>query len=205
MPGDGPRRPKLRVVPLTPERWDDFERLFGPRGACGGCWCMTPRLTGAEYERNKGAGNRQAMRRLVRTGKHAPGLLAYAGRTPIGWCSIEPRESFGRLSRSPILKPVDDEPVWSIVCFFVEKAYRRQGLSVALLEHAVRYARRQGARIVEGYPVEPRNDPMPDVFAYTGIVEAFRKAGFEEVARRAPTRPIMRRDLRARRSAARSG
>jgi GNAT superfamily N-acetyltransferase len=189
-------RPKLRVVPLTMDRWDDFERLFGPRGACGGCWCMTPRLTAAEYEKNKGAGNRSAMRKLVRSGKRAPGLLAYLGRTPVGWCSIEPRESFGRILRSRILEPVDGEPVWSIACFFIAKEHRRRGLSVALLEAAVRYARSRGARVVEGYPVEPRRDPMPEVFAYTGVAAAFRKAGFEEVARRSPTRPIMRRKPR---------
>ena len=189
---------RLRVVPLTPERWSDFEHLFGPRGACGGCWCMTPRLTSSKYEKNKGAGNRRAMRRLVRSGKRPPGLLAYLGREVVGWCSIEPREVFGRLARSRILKPVDDKPVWSIVCFFIAKEHREKGLSVELIQGAVRYARSRGARIVEAYPVEPKKKPMPAVFAWSGIASAFRRAGFKEVARRSETRPIVRRVLRPR-------
>ena len=104
---------RLRVVPLTPERWDDFVKLFGPRGACGGCWCMSPRQTASEYEKKKGPANRRAMRRLVHSGKRPPGLLAYLGREAVGWCSIEPREVFGRLERSRILAPVDDKPVIS--------------------------------------------------------------------------------------------
>jgi GNAT superfamily N-acetyltransferase len=97
-----------------------------------------------------------------------------------------------RISR--ILKPVDDRPVWSVVCFFVAKPYRRRGLSTQLLDEAAKYARKRGARIVEGYPVEPKTETRsPDVFVWPGLASAFRKAGFEEVARRSPTRPIMRR------------
>jgi GNAT superfamily N-acetyltransferase len=183
---------KLRVAPLTPERWGDFEALFGPRGACGGCWCMTPRLSSAQYERQKGAGNRRAMQRLVSSGT-VPGVLGYLGKTAVAWCAIEPRASFPRLGRSRVLKPVDDLPVWSIACFFVHKDWRGRGLSVALIDGAVRHARRCGAKIVEAYPVEPEKHPMPAVFAYTGLASAFRRAGFAEVARRSPTRPIMRR------------
>ena len=189
------KRPRLEIVPLTPERWPDFVKLFGKRGACGGCWCMTPRLTRAEYERRKGDGNRRAMRRLVVSGR-PPGVLAYAGDEPVGWCSIEPREAFSALARSRILRPVDDRPVWSIVCLFIDRRYRRQGVSVRLIRGAVDHARRHGARCVEAYPVEPRQDPMPDVFAYTGTASAYDRAGFREVARRSATRPIMRRTVR---------
>ncbi len=187
--------PRLLVRPLTPEHWDDFERLFGERGACGGCWCMTPRLTRSQYEQQKGEGNRRALKQLVDSGE-VPGVLGYLGDEPVGWCSIEPREAFSSLARSRILKPVDEKPVWSMVCFFVRKDQRRQGLSVALIEEAVKYARSRGARIVEAYPVEPRKKEMPAVFAYTGIASAFRSARFEEVLRRSETRPIMRRSLR---------
>jgi GNAT superfamily N-acetyltransferase len=185
---------KLRIVPLTLDVWPDFERLFGERGACGGCWCMTPRLTRSEYERRKGAGNRRAMKRLVRSGR-VTGVLGYLGETPVGWCSIEPRERIPMLARSRILKPVDDLPVWSIVCFVVDREHRGKGVSVQLIRGAVDYARRAGATLVEGYPVEPKKHPMPPVFAYTGIASAFRRAGFKEVARRSATRPIMRRHL----------
>lgn len=193
-PSRKPRKPKPKILPLTPERWKDFVRLFGPRGACGGCWCMTPRLTSSQYEKNKGDGNRRAMQRLVRSGT-PPGVLAYIDDEPAAWCSIEPREAFGRLARSRILAPVDERPVWSIACLFVARAHRNAGMSVALIDGAVRYARGRGARIVEAYPVEPKKTPMPAVFAYTGIASAFRRAGFKEVARRSETRPIMRRTL----------
>lgn len=184
----------LRVAPLTAARFADFCDLFGARGACGGCWCMTPRLTRKEYEANKGEGNRAAMQRIVESGQ-VPGVLGYLGREPIGWCAIEPRERLSQLSRSRILKPVDDAAVHSIVCLFVRKDQRRRGRSLELIEGAVAFAAAQGAQIVEAYPVEPKQDPMPDVFAYTGIAATFRAAGFVEVARRSPTRPILRRIL----------
>jgi len=157
---------------------------------------MEPRQTRAEWDRKKGAGNRRLMKRLVDNGKRPPGLLAYVDGEPVGWISIEPREVFTKLSRSRVLAPVDDKPVWSIVCFFVRRDHRNRGLSVALIESAVEYAREQGARLVEGYPVEPKKQPMPAVFAYTGIAAAYRRARFREVARRSDTRPIMRRALR---------
>ncbi len=176
--------------PLTPDRWGDFETLFGPRGACGGCWCMWWRLTRSEFDRMKGEANRQAMRALVESGR-VPGILAYSGGAPVGWCSVAPREEFGALARSRVLHPVDDRPVWSVVCFFVDKAYRRRGLTVALLRAAVDYAAAHGATIVEGYPVEPKKADVPGLFIYTGTVSAFRKAGFVEVARGSPSRPVM--------------
>lgn len=185
-------RATIDVQPLTAERWDDLVALFGPRGACGGCWCMTPRLTRAEYERGKGDGNRRALEALVDAGA-VPGLLAYAGGRPVGWCALGPRADFSTLARSRILKPVDDRPVWSIVCHFVAKDWRRRGVLRALIEGAVAWAAGHGAEIVEAYPVEPKKDEVPPVFAYTGIASAYRKAGFREVARRSETRPIMRR------------
>ncbi|MBI4879318.1 MAG: GNAT family N-acetyltransferase [Planctomycetes bacterium] len=153
---------------------------------------MTPRRTRQEFERGKGSGNRRALRRLVAHGT-IPGLIAYRGQEPVGWCSIEPREAFPLLARSRVLKPVDDQPVWSIVCLFVAREQRRTGISRALIEAAVRHARRHGARVVEAYPIEPKKTSFPDAFAYTGIASAYRRAGFAEVARRSPTRPIMRR------------
>jgi GNAT superfamily N-acetyltransferase len=182
---------KLGIAPLTPARWNDFEALFGTRGACGGCWCMWWRLTHAEFERDKGEKNKLAMKALVESGE-IPGVIAYESGEPVAWCSVAPRGRFTRLSRSRILKPVDDEPVWSIVCFFIAKRVRRRGVSLALLNEAVRYAAGQGAGIVEGYPVEPKKGKIADVFAYTGLASVFKKAGFEEVTRRSEIRPIMR-------------
>ena len=193
-----PSRVKIEFHPLVPERWADFEKLFGPRGACAGCWCMWWRLRRSDWNKGRGDGNRKAMRELVRSGD-SPGILAYADGVPVGWCSVAPREEFATLERSRTLKRIDEEPVWSVVCFFIARPFRRKGLTVGLLKSAVAFAREKGARIVEGYPVAPRKGTMPDAFAYTGLVSAFEAAGFVEAARRSPTRPIMRRAVRGRR------
>lgn len=184
--------PDLEFLPLTPERWPHLETLFGERGATGGCWCMWWRLKRSEFDRQKGAGNRQAFKAIVESGHRIPGLLAYKNRQPVGWCSVAPRDEFPVLGRSRILKPVDNTPVWSIVCFFIDKNHRHQGLTVALLQAAIEYVKQQGGNVLEGYPVEPKKDKMPAVFAWTGFASAFRQLGFVEVARRSETRPIMR-------------
>jgi GNAT superfamily N-acetyltransferase len=188
-------RVALRIEPVTPDRWNDVVALFGRRGACGGCWCMYWRRSAADYERWKGRGNRNALRRLVAAGR-VPGLLAYADGMPVGWCAVAPREEYPRLDRARVLKRIDDRPVWSVVCLFVARQCRRRGVSVALLEGAAAFATSRGGRIIEGYPVEPRG-VMADAFAWTGTAAAFRAAGFREAARGSPTRPIMRRALGA--------
>lgn len=185
---------KLEFHPADAGRWRDLERLFGPRGACAGCWCMLWRLPRAEWERSKGERNKRALRRLVESSE-PPGLIAYADGEPAGWIAFAPRSSYPVLGRSRVLAPVDTAPVWSVVCFFVARPFRRRGLSVKLLEAAAAEARRRGARCLEGYPVEPRKGVMPDAFAWTGTAAAFRRAGFTEAARRSATRPIMRRVL----------
>lgn len=178
--------------PLTPDRWPDLEALFGERGACGGCWCMWWRLARKTFEASKGTKNKRAFQRLVKGGQE-PGILAYRDGEPVGWCAIEPRASYPALARSRVLKPVDDRPVWSITCFFVRRDLRGQGLSVGLIEAAVAHARARGAEVVEAYPVAPKTGRMPDAFVWTGLPAAFARAGFQEVLRRSPTRPIMRR------------
>ena len=184
----------LRFRAATPSRWADVETLFGERGACAGCWCMFWRLTNKEWTAGKGARNRRRLREIVRDGGR-PGVLAYHAREPIGWCAVAPRATYTALARSRVLKPVDERPVWSVSCLFVARPFRRHGVSIGLLEAAVDMARRRGARIVEGYPVEPKTGKAPDAFLWTGIPSAFVRAGFEEVARNSRTRPIMRRVL----------
>jgi GNAT superfamily N-acetyltransferase len=149
------------------------------------------RIKRSQFESQQGEGNRLAMQAIVDSG-HIPGLLAYQGGRPIGWCSVAPRSDYSVLDRSRVLARVDDEPVWSIVCFFIAKGYRRKGLTVRLLHAAIHYAGAHGARIVEGYPKDPHSGSHPDPFAFTGLASAFRKTGFVEVARRSETRPIMR-------------
>ncbi|MBI3850295.1 MAG: GNAT family N-acetyltransferase [Verrucomicrobia bacterium] len=190
MTANTPSQLHVKIHPLTPERWRDFEALFGKSGACAGCWCMWWRLPRAQWTKQKGAGNKTAIRAIVKAGEF-PGLLAFVGDQPVGWCALAPRVVYPRLATSRTLKPIDDEPVWSITCFFVARPYRRRGVTVQLLKAAVDFARRNGAKLVEGYPVEPKK-VQPDVFVYTGLASAFRKAGFKEVVRRSPSRPIMR-------------
>jgi GNAT superfamily N-acetyltransferase len=189
-----PAIPRLTFHPLTPDRFPDLERLFGPRGASGGCWCIWWKLSRPEFDAGKGEGNRRALEVAARGGT-VPGLLAYAGAEPVGWVAIEPREAYPRFLRSRTLAPVDDAPVWSITCFFVARAWRGKGVTSSLIEAAVKHARRGGARAVEAYPVDP-SAPQADAFVYTGIASTFLRAGFREVARRSATRPILRRAVR---------
>lgn len=181
--------------PLTLATWNAFAELFGANGACGGCWCMTWRLKAADYNKQKGAGNKKAIQQLVKKNKPI-GVLAFEDNTVAGWCAVAPREEYIRLENSKILKPVDEKPVWSVSCFFIKKEYRNKGLSQQLLKAAIKFAKSKGATIVEGYPVEAKDNKMPVVFAWTGFAPAFSKAGFKEVARRSETRPIMRYFIR---------
>jgi GNAT superfamily N-acetyltransferase len=189
-----PAPPDLTIQPLTAERWPDLEALFGPRGACGSCWCMWWRLKRSEFEQQKGEANRRTFQAIVDSGT-IPGLLGYQGGQPVAWVAVAPRESYPVLERSRNLKRVDDAPVWSVTCLFVARPFRWRGFTVLMLKAAIGHARRNGARIVEGYPIEPQAGEVPAVFAWTGLASAFRQAGFHEVLRRAPTRPIMRYEL----------
>lgn len=180
----------LTFHPLTQKLWRDFEMLFGRNGACGGCWCMYWKLRGKAFEESAGHTAHQLQKAVVDS-KTIPGLLAYSEGYPVGWIAVEPRSAYPKLAHSRVLKPVDDQPVWSVTCFFVEKKHRRKGITVELLKAAVAYVKKQGGKIVEGYPVDaPEN--QADTFVYTGTASAFKKAGFVEVARNSPTRPIFR-------------
>jgi GNAT superfamily N-acetyltransferase len=151
-----------------------------------------------------GAGdrNRAAMKRLVDQGT-VPGLIGYQDCVPVAWVSLGPREGYGRLARSPIMKPVDDRPVWSIVCFFVDRQARGQGLAARMLRAATAYARSQGAHLLEAYPVDKDERSHPD-FMFFGAKSMYDKAGFTEVARRKPTRPVVRKSLPPKPNATRS-
>lgn len=149
------------------------------------------RIKRSEWDKKRGDGTKRAFKKIVTSGEE-PGILAYHDGQPVGWCAVAPREAYPVLDRSPTLKRVDDQPVWSVTCFFIARPFRRTGMSVALLKAAIDFAASRGAQIVEGYPVEPRKDDMPEVCAFTGMASTFRKAGFTEVLRRSETRPIMR-------------
>jgi GNAT superfamily N-acetyltransferase len=192
---------KLTVLPATPERWPDVEAVFGAKGCsiARGCWCMHYRRSGTDPSlsnvANRSKTYRAALKALVDT-RGPPGLIAYRGDIPVGWVSLAPREEFARLERSPVMKPVDDQPVWSIICFVVPAEHRGQGVARALLQGAIAYAREHGATIIEAYPVD-KADRAKDDAMWFGAKSMYDHAGFKEVARRKPTRPIVRLNLHA--------
>ena len=181
----------VEIFPLDINRWEDFVRLFGERGACGGCWCMSWRLKKSEFELGKGEPNKYSMKDIVYRDKPA-GVLAYVDDKPIGWCAVAPREVYKRLENSKVLKRIDDKPVWSITCLFISKVFRRKGISTELIKGAIEYAKSNEANIVEAYPVFPYGDNVPDAFLWTGIPIAFESAGFTEVKRRSKWKSMMR-------------
>jgi GNAT superfamily N-acetyltransferase len=181
----------LRFHPLTSGRWRDFQTLFGKRGACGGCWCMWWRQTRAEFTAGHGERNRRAMKRIVESGE-VPGILAYEGDEPVGWCSVAPRERYSSLERSRTLRRLDEKPVWSIVCLYVAKEHRGRGIADALARGAVDYAASRGARIVEAYPTMPRGRRLHDVSSFMGVPSIYEGAGFTLVARPSAAKGVMR-------------
>jgi GNAT superfamily N-acetyltransferase len=184
----------LEIRAVTPKLWGDMERLFEQMGSYRGCWCMWWRLKRKDFDKMYGEGNHKAMKDIVHGGQ-VPGLLAILDGVRIAWCSVAPREHFPVLDRSPVLKRVDDQPVWSIVCFFIVEAYRGQGLMSELITAAVDYANQNGATIIEAYPVIPEASSNPELQAFTGVISRFTDMGFVEVVRRSKIRPIMRYDI----------
>ncbi len=184
----------MEVRELTPDTWEDFLLVMGPKGGDAGCFCMYYRQTGAEFEKSRGETNKSVMREIVESGT-VPGLIGYREGAPVGWVAVGPRVWYGRLSRSRVAKPIDDRPAWAITCFVVPKEHRSSGVASELLSEAVRYARSRGADVIEGYPVEPRSDRMPDFWSWMGFASMFEQCGFVELARRSETRPFMRKEL----------
>lgn len=181
----------LTFKPVTPDRWNDLVILFEQFDRFKGCWCMWWRIKRVEFNRQFGAGNKQALREIVESGK-VPGILAYYEGQPIAWCSVGPREDYPVINRSPRLKRVDDQPVWSIVCFFIAKPFRGQGMTEELIKAAIVYAQKNGATVAEAYPVIPEESKDPSYQTFTGVMTTFQKLGFEEIIRRSTIRPIMR-------------
>ncbi len=187
----------LTVRPLTPELWPALEDLFGKHGASNGCWCMHWRI-GVAYAQRPRAKNRAAFRAIVRRGP-PPGLLAFDGELAVGWCQLTPRRDLPRLNRGRTLTAVDDVPVLSLSCFYVRRGYRRQGVATALIAAALKEAKRAKAPALEAYPYDREGTYRH----FMGTISTFARAGFEEVARRSPVRPIMRHDLKNLRKSAR--
>jgi GNAT superfamily N-acetyltransferase len=191
------------IVPLTTERIPDLATLFDQGGDPKWCWCAYFRVRGRDWTNSTGAENRRVLEAAAdELGREwrAPGLVAYRDGEVVGWVSLGPRDDYERLAFSKVLAPVDDQPVWSIVCFVVDRKSRRQGVAAALLDAAVDYARDHGATVVEAYPVDTEGDRIPAANAYHGTLSMFERAGFEVVERRqwnatSPVRPIVRLPL----------
>lgn len=181
--------------PLSEKTWEDFTQLFGERGASSGCWCMWSRLAKKkEFIDNRGEQNKLAMKKMVDSGKNT-GLIGYDGDLPIAWYSLGPRADFPRLERTRTLYRVDDLPVWSIVCVFVTRKYRRCGVSQRIIRSAIDYASQQGVDHLEAYPADPEGETIA-AFVETGFKSIYEQLGFEEIARRGK-RPIMRYHTKA--------
>jgi len=183
---------QVTVEPLSKKNWQKFERLFGSKGACGNCWCMYYRLKKQDFAKGKeNQGNKKAMKKLVWQGKPA-GVMGFCDGEPVAWCAFAPREDFQKIENSRVHKRIDAEPVWSIPCFFVDKRFRKRGVSVTMLEALIAYAKRNKIKILEAYPVIPTQEKLPDAFAWVGLYKSFARAGFRIVDRTSKNRPMVR-------------
>jgi GNAT superfamily N-acetyltransferase len=191
-----PKKPiaveKWEYHPLTPDRWEDFERLFGPNGACAGCWCAWWLMTNKEFTTSRKEGHKELLRTRVQSGIE-PGIIAYADGVPAGWVALAPRTEYKRLATSKLLAAVDDQPVWVISCFYIYRDYRHQGLMAKLITAAEEYAREKGVKILEAFPIEAKERISP-LSIYTGIAAEFYKQGFEQAVKR-ESRLILRKAL----------
>ncbi len=189
--------------PVTPDRFEDFADVINKNRRPTHCWCLSHRLQAKEITELGGTGTKareQAMRALCER-EHPPGVVTYLDGEPVGWCNIGPRSEITRLARSKLMRPVDDLPVWSIVCLVVRGGHRRKGVTAHLIEGAVAYAAANGAPAVEAHPVDPGDGRMDLTMAFVGTKAMFERAGFQvvgttdAVASKLP-RLVMRRDLR---------
>ena len=184
----------LSIGPLTAERWHALKELFGTTGASNGCWCMFWRI-GPRYRVRPREENKGDLGQLAASGQ-SPGLLAFDGAVPVGWCELAPRADLHWLARVRHFEAVDDLPVWSIPCFYIRRSHRGRGVMGTLIEAAVAAAGAVGAPALEAYPVDTRV-PGHTRNLFPGVASSFARHGFQVVARRKPDRPVMRRALTA--------
>ena len=193
--------PTIDVISVADAPWSDVQVVFGTRGDPAGCWCQYFKMTNAEFNAASREVCEPLLQQQVRELDPAPGVIAYLDGEPVGWCAIEPRIHYSHLSRMRVMKgspeDADDPTVWSVTCFVVRVGFRRKGIGTALLAGAVDHARRLGARVLEGYPVDPsQRKKVSSAELYHGSVSLFAANGFTEVARPSPDRAVMQLDLR---------
>ena len=186
----------FEITAVTDDRWDDLERLFGPEGAFKGCWCAFWRLRHKDFQAADSAERKRLLQDSVEACDPPPGLLAYHDDEPVAWVSVEPRSRFAAFEHARVYTAVDDEPVWTISCFYLDEAVRGQGLTTDLLEAVKVHVRRHCGDAVEGYPEDPEDLGGSDTPGYMGLIPAFERAGFAEIAELSNGRPVFRADLR---------
>ena len=185
---------QFSVEPLTKKNWFQLLQLFGPKGACGNCWCMYYRLSRADFAEGKtDDGNKKALKELVWSNKPTGLIGIYQGQA-IAWCAFAPREDFMKLGKSRVHKRIDDQPVWSVPCLFIDKTFRGNGISVEFLKGVVNYAKDNNIRLIEAYPTIRTTPRIPDSFAWIGLYKSFERAGFEIVDQTSKNRPMVRYD-----------
>lgn len=178
----------MKFLPVIPERWPDLERLFESRGGPKHCWCMVFRPMSAASRRVGGAAKKQALSQLVAVNTPV-GILAYDTDEPVAWCSVAPLETYANLrTRSYVSDGSDAEGVWSIACFYIRSAFRRQGMTTQLINAAIDYAKNNGAKVIEAYPVG-YDSPS---YSYMGRIGTFERLGFKEIAMAGTRRHIVR-------------
>jgi GNAT superfamily N-acetyltransferase len=183
---------QLTFEPLTKGNWGKFVQFFENNGACGKCFCMYFRLKKQDYGEGKVNGdNKKAMKKLV-WDNQPTGMLGFYEGQPIAWCAFAPRENYMKVENSRVHKRIDDKPVWSIPCFFIEKTFRKRGVSVELLKAVIKYAKKERIKTIEAYPTIPTTKILPDGFAWIGLYKSFEQAGFKIVDKTSKYRPMVR-------------
>jgi GNAT superfamily N-acetyltransferase len=202
-PSEPEPQPELRVVPAGEAPFGDVEAVFGTRGDPAGCWCQWYKIPRSEFDHASRDELRARLAAQLAEPTPGPGLLAYDGDTPVGWCAVEPRPALARLQYSQVGSATpdpdfDDASIWSVSCFVVPRAFRRRGVARQLALSAVEYARANGAHVLEAYAVDPaaRSSRPPAADLFPGTVSMFAAAGFVEVARPKPHRVVMQHPLR---------
>jgi len=192
---------ELQVRPVDTVPWDDVRTVFANRGDPARCWCQFFKLTNVEWNTVPREECSQLLREQIAAPPPAPGVLAYLGDEPVGWCAVEPRPRYSRLKRMPLvasggLDDLDDASVWAVTCFVVRVGFRKRGVSAALLDGAVEHARANGAHIVEAYPVDVAERPgVSSADLYHGPLSLFERAGFTVAARPKPDRAVVQLQL----------
>lgn len=192
---------EVTIVSASDAPWHDVEKVFGARGDPSSCWCQYFKLSNEEWKRAEVPAFKAALKQQVQTANPAPGVIAYESGEAVGWCAVEPRSNYSRLARSRVAAASmnddddghEDTSIWAVTCFVVRVGHRRQGIGAALLRGAVEQARKSGARVLEGYPVDVEvRGKTSSADLYHGTSSIFLAAGFEESARPSADRPVMR-------------